>query len=84
MYYMWQERNIRLFGGYGRTEDEMFKIITEAVRLRIMGLKIKATPDVINAAKVWNFPISKNYKFQCILDELLADNMDINDDGRQQ
>jgi hypothetical protein len=47
---MWQERNIRLFGGYGRTVDELFTIITEAVRLRIIGLKIKATPDVIIAA----------------------------------
>ena len=80
MYYMWQGRNIRLFGGYGRTEEELFKIITEAVRMRIMGLQIRTTSDVISTAKVWNFPISKSYKFQCILDELLDDNMDIDND----
>ena len=51
----------------------LFKIITEAVRFRIMGLQLKATPDVINASKVWNFPISKSLIFKVILDELLSD-----------
>ena len=79
VYYIWQERNIRLFGGYSRTENELFKIIVETVRLRIMGLQLKVTPDVISAAKVWNFPIDNRYKFQNVLEDLLADYM--NNDG---
>ena len=72
VYYIWQERNVRLFGGYSRTENELFKIITEAVRFRIMGLQIKVTPDVISAAEVWNFPINKNLMYQRLVDELMT------------
>ena len=68
---------MRLFGGFSRTEDELFKIITDSVRFRIMGLKLRITPDVIKAAEVWNFPIDKFHKYQCILEEMLNDNMDI-------
>ena len=82
VYFIWQERNIRLFGSNSRTEDELFKIITDSVRFRIMGLKINVTPDVISAAEVWNFPISNYHKYKCVLDDLMADNMNIdgNDD----
>ncbi|GJY18130.1 RNA-directed DNA polymerase, eukaryota, reverse transcriptase zinc-binding domain protein [Tanacetum coccineum] len=52
VYYIWQERNIRLFGEAKRSDDEIFKIVFESVRLRLMGLKLKATPDVIKAAEV--------------------------------
>ncbi|GKC32324.1 RNA-directed DNA polymerase, eukaryota, reverse transcriptase zinc-binding domain protein [Tanacetum coccineum] len=31
VYYMWQERNIRLFGNGSRTEEELFKIIFEVI-----------------------------------------------------
>ena len=41
-----------------------------------MGLQLKVTSDVLAAAKVWNFPVNNRHKFQCILDELYADNMD--------
>ena len=81
VYFLWQERNIRLFGGYGRTEDELFKVITDAVRFRLMGLQLKVTPGVITAAEVWNFPFDRIYKYKYILDELLGDNMDVDDDG---
>ncbi|GKB41811.1 hypothetical protein Tco_0886753 [Tanacetum coccineum] len=50
--YIWQERNIRLFGNDGRSSEELFKVIFESVRSRLMGLKLKVTPDVINAAEI--------------------------------
>ncbi|PWA46903.1 reverse transcriptase domain, Reverse transcriptase zinc-binding domain protein [Artemisia annua] len=65
VYYIWQERNVRLFGGYSRNENELFKIITDAVRFRIMGLQLKVTPDVISAVKVWFSPGS--FSFGCCL-----------------
>ncbi|GJT12741.1 RNA-directed DNA polymerase, eukaryota, reverse transcriptase zinc-binding domain protein [Tanacetum coccineum] len=46
-----KERNLRLFGDTGRTKDELFKIIFEIVRSRLMGLQLKVTPEVIKAAK---------------------------------
>ena len=80
VYFIWQERNMRLFGNYGRTEDELFKIIVESVRFRLMGLKIKVTSDVIKASEIWCLPIDKKLKFRHILDELLSDPMEIDVD----
>ena len=81
VYFIWQERNMRLFGGHGRTEDQLFKIITEAVKFRVMGLKLKVTPDVLKAAEVWHFPIDKIQMYKCMLDELLSDDMVIDDEN---
>ena len=64
VYYIWQERNVRLFSSFGRSEDVLFK-----------------TTDVINAAKVWSFPIDNRLRYKYFLDELLDDNMGINDDN---
>ncbi|PWA74726.1 Phytosulfokine [Artemisia annua] len=77
VYYIWQERNMRLFGSYGRTEEELLKIIVDAVRCRIMGLKLSATTDVMNAAEIWGFPIDKKLRYRYILDDLMTDYMDI-------
>ncbi|GJX13339.1 probable L-cysteine desulfhydrase, chloroplastic [Tanacetum coccineum] len=59
VYFIWQERNNRLFGGYSRIEDIVFKLIVDIVRYMIMRFKLKVTNDVINAADIWNFPIDK-------------------------
>ncbi|PWA61076.1 reverse transcriptase domain, Reverse transcriptase zinc-binding domain protein [Artemisia annua] len=77
VYFIWQERNVRLFGNNSRTENELFKIIIDTVRFRLMGLKINVTSDVIAAAEVWNLPISKYHKYKVMLDDLMADNMNI-------
>ncbi|GJY70761.1 hypothetical protein Tco_0474464 [Tanacetum coccineum] len=54
VYYIWQERNMRLFEEVKRTGEEIFKLVVESVRLRIMGLKLKTTKDVIEASKECN------------------------------
>ncbi|GJQ98465.1 RNA-directed DNA polymerase, eukaryota, reverse transcriptase zinc-binding domain protein [Tanacetum coccineum] len=59
--YASNERNIRLFGNAGRSEEELFKIIFESVRSRLMGLNLKITPDVIEATRIWNVPIDRMY-----------------------
>ncbi|GKA13506.1 hypothetical protein Tco_0693152 [Tanacetum coccineum] len=71
VYFIWQERNIRLFRNGGRSGEELFNVIFESVRSRLMGLKLKVTPDVINAAEVWKFPIDKMYKYRNLLNELI-------------
>ncbi|PWA74821.1 Phytosulfokine [Artemisia annua] len=63
VYYIWQERNMRLFGSYGRTVEELLKVIVDTVRCRIMGLKLSATNYVMNAAEIWGFPIDKKHSF---------------------
>ena len=47
VYFIWQERNFRIFEKSSRSDDCLFSIIVENVRLRLMGLKIlKTSPDV--------------------------------------
>ncbi|GJX94178.1 hypothetical protein Tco_0348764 [Tanacetum coccineum] len=79
VYFIWKEMKIRIFCGYSRSEDEVFKLIVEIVRYRIIGLNLKVSKDVIKAAKVWNFPIDKISKYKSIIDEVMDDMMDIND-----
>ncbi|GKB29620.1 hypothetical protein Tco_0869021 [Tanacetum coccineum] len=47
-----KERNIRLFGNAGRSKEELFKIILESIRSRLMGLNLKVTPDAIEATRI--------------------------------
>ncbi|PWA56921.1 reverse transcriptase zinc-binding domain-containing protein [Artemisia annua] len=79
VYFIWQERNVRLFSNFGRSEDELLKIIVDSVRSRIMGLKLQVTSDVLKAAEVWSFPVDEKLKYKFLLDDLLADSMDIDD-----
>ncbi|PWA89205.1 Phytosulfokine [Artemisia annua] len=79
VYFIWQERNARLFSGVERSEDCLFMIIVESVRMRLMGLKMKVTSDVINASVIWKFPIDKNLKYKRMLEELFADDNDKTD-----
>ncbi|GJT40085.1 zinc knuckle CX2CX4HX4C containing protein [Tanacetum coccineum] len=46
-----KERNIRLFGDAGRYNEVIFKLVVKAVRLRVMGLKLKVTNEVIKASE---------------------------------
>lgn len=39
-YYLWQERNLRIFQGKARSLDELCSQIRDVVRLRVMSLKM--------------------------------------------
>ena len=53
VYYVWQERNKRIFSDEMRTEQVLCKIICDEVRSRLVSLKtIKST--VMLAAKEWD------------------------------
>ncbi|PWA37992.1 reverse transcriptase domain, Reverse transcriptase zinc-binding domain protein [Artemisia annua] len=41
VYYIWQERNFRLFQKNYRSEETVFKVIVDIVRHKLLGLKIK-------------------------------------------
>ncbi|PWA77361.1 RNA-directed DNA polymerase, eukaryota, Reverse transcriptase zinc-binding domain protein [Artemisia annua] len=60
VYYIWNERNIRKVEQVYRSEDGVFKCITDCVRLKLMGLNLKHTSEVLKAAEIWNIPIRKN------------------------
>ena len=71
VYFIWQERNARIVSNSYKSEMELFKIIVDSVRLRLMGLRIKVTPDVTIASSTWNFPIDKNSRYRRIIEDLM-------------
>ncbi|XP_071727851.1 uncharacterized protein [Rutidosis leptorrhynchoides] len=56
VYYIWQERNNRLFGGKSRSVDQMFKVIFSTVRLKLLSLKFKESRDVRVLKDNWKVP----------------------------
>ncbi|GJR31859.1 RNA-directed DNA polymerase, eukaryota, reverse transcriptase zinc-binding domain protein [Tanacetum coccineum] len=59
-YFVWLERNLRIFQRKARSLDDIFNLIKEAVRLRIMGLTLNDTVQVFEAAKLWDFHVIRS------------------------
>ncbi|PWA82683.1 Caffeate O-methyltransferase (COMT) family [Artemisia annua] len=57
VYFIWQERNFRIFQNRFRTDETVFRIIVDTVRHKLLGLKIKRSLDSEKAAIVWKFPL---------------------------
>ncbi|GKD77238.1 RNA-directed DNA polymerase, eukaryota, reverse transcriptase zinc-binding domain protein [Tanacetum coccineum] len=52
VYFIWQERNIRRVDQVCRSDKGVFKCIVNAVRFKLMGLKLKVNSDVLKAAEI--------------------------------
>lgn len=57
VYYIWQERNFRLFQKNFRSEETTFKIIVDIVRHKLLSLKIKLSVESMKAATIWKIPL---------------------------
>lgn len=55
VYFLWQERNFRLFQGKQRSADVLCNIIIDMVRFRLLGLKINETVQSRLVAEIWRF-----------------------------
>ncbi|GKB63682.1 hypothetical protein Tco_0919868 [Tanacetum coccineum] len=56
-YLIWQERNLRTFQNRHRSKEELCDLIKDVVRLRIMGLNLKASKQIFEAANMWRFHV---------------------------
>lgn len=61
VYYVWQERNLRIFQSKSRPKDDLCKLIKEVVRLRCLSLKIKSSKQSLEAADIWGFHVNHVY-----------------------
>ncbi|GKD71397.1 hypothetical protein Tco_1325487, partial [Tanacetum coccineum] len=61
VYYIWQERNWRIFKQEKRIVDQIQKIITENVKMRLMSFKVKQTSAVLKVADTWNLKWKSMY-----------------------
>lgn len=57
VYFLWQERNVRIFQNDFRTDETVSKTIVDTVRHKLFGLKIKRSSEVEKAAAIWNIPL---------------------------
>ncbi|GJT90941.1 hypothetical protein Tco_1079786 [Tanacetum coccineum] len=56
VYFIWQERNFRLFRGSMRSAEMVTSMIIDTMRLRLLSLKIKHSCEVLKAVVIWNLP----------------------------
>ncbi|GKD09550.1 RNA-directed DNA polymerase, eukaryota, reverse transcriptase zinc-binding domain protein [Tanacetum coccineum] len=61
VYYIWQERNWRIFKQEKRSVEQMLKIIIENVKMRIMSFKVNQTRTVIKVTEAWNLKWKDKY-----------------------
>ncbi|GJX63679.1 hypothetical protein Tco_0296579 [Tanacetum coccineum] len=54
VYFIWQERNMRLFSNYKRDEKELFDIMCEELRAKMVSISVKNSNNVLQAEAVWN------------------------------
>ncbi|GJV25662.1 reverse transcriptase domain-containing protein [Tanacetum coccineum] len=53
-YFIWQERNNRMFKKSKRSQDQVVDCILNAVRLKLMSCKWKKSKAVLDVASLWN------------------------------
>ena len=56
-YFIWQERNSRLFTSKTRSADVLVKLITDTVRMRLATLNFKNTSTVARLLDGWELPV---------------------------
>lgn len=54
VYFIWQERNLRIHNKGTRSVDQVFKLIFETIRCKVMSLRFKATLGVREQIAQWN------------------------------
>ncbi|PWA95640.1 RNA-directed DNA polymerase, eukaryota, Reverse transcriptase zinc-binding domain protein [Artemisia annua] len=59
IYYIWQESNLRTFQGKARSIDDICYLIQDVVRLRILGLNLSDSDQVLEAAQIWDFHVER-------------------------
>ncbi|GJT98864.1 RNA-directed DNA polymerase, eukaryota, reverse transcriptase zinc-binding domain protein [Tanacetum coccineum] len=55
-YFIWQERNNRLFKNQKRSEDQLIEVIKSTVRLKLLSCKFKKTTNIEFFLHLWKLP----------------------------
>ena len=57
-YFIWQERNSRIFKKQFRSEAQVIDVIKSTVRLKLLTCRFKKTANVVDLVRVWKLPPS--------------------------
>ncbi|GJS67578.1 hypothetical protein Tco_0682142 [Tanacetum coccineum] len=55
-YYVWQERNWRLFKKGKRSSDQIVECILSTIRLKLLSCKLKKSKSGESLERLWNLP----------------------------
>ncbi|GJT01793.1 RNA-directed DNA polymerase, eukaryota, reverse transcriptase zinc-binding domain protein [Tanacetum coccineum] len=59
MYYIWQERNNRIFKNEKRDKDAIFSIIKDIIVIKLIGLRVKESKTVHEVEEKWKLKLQK-------------------------
>ncbi|GJS75796.1 putative reverse transcriptase domain-containing protein [Tanacetum coccineum] len=59
IYFIWQERNVRMFQDKSRSVEALTCLIKDTVRLRIMSVSLNDSTQVSEATSLWNFHVDR-------------------------
>ena len=59
VYFLWQERNLRLFQNVKREWDVLWKVIEENMKLKLSSLKVVKSHDVETVFNIWGIDYVK-------------------------
>ncbi|GKB75228.1 hypothetical protein Tco_0942123, partial [Tanacetum coccineum] len=57
-YFVWQERNNRLFKNNNRSVKQLIKCTTSSVRLKLLSCRFKKSNEGVRFAQLWSLPVS--------------------------
>lgn len=60
VYYVWQERNNRLFNKGERTKDSLVQSIVEIIKLRMMSFTVKDSKAITEVEAKWNISLKRS------------------------
>ncbi|XP_071708019.1 uncharacterized protein [Rutidosis leptorrhynchoides] len=56
VYYVWQERNNRLYGQKARSMDQLYEVIFSTVRMKLLSIKFRNSAFVRVMKECWKVP----------------------------
>ncbi|GJW45087.1 hypothetical protein Tco_0073886 [Tanacetum coccineum] len=59
VYYIWQERNARIFGNGKKDEKMLCKVIKETIRMRLLSLQVKESKAMKMVELQWNVKLNR-------------------------
>ena len=59
VYFIWHERNGRLFSNVNRSAEALFSIICDEIRAKLVSIKVRINSNVHKAEDVWNIKFDK-------------------------
>ena len=59
VYYIWQERNSRIFNGQKRSAEDMVRIICDEIKAKMVTIKVKTNSNVLTAEAMCNIKFDR-------------------------